>query len=106
MSNLNVKFEIAQSIIMKVSETYSFESDRICNLLSQIQMVRNEPSPKIKILDLNTVNVLKLIIKFLSKKDLLEVVCLNKLTNKEILPLATYFSLRVSGDIKAIRQAH
>ena len=46
MSNLAVSSKIAKSVIMQISEHYMLESDRVCTLLSQIQIERRGTESK------------------------------------------------------------
>jgi hypothetical protein len=92
MSNLAVSSGIAKSIIIKISEHYMLESDRICTLLSQIQVEReNQPSQK---KSLKKSQIFVLILPFLTLEENKTLLTLNKSLNIYLQPRVYHYWLR------------
>lgn len=107
MSNLNVTPQIAHSIILQIANRYSMEPDRICTLLSQIQLVRTGAKRKLKRFALSFAEILLRVIPFLQAKDCINLLCLNKSCNEKLSGTVAYHWLQVTTQNESmIRKAH
>lgn len=107
MSNLNVSPIIAQEVILELAKNYKLEADRICTLLSQIQLEKNSVKPKKKTTNVTNVLILKQTLPFLNKKELVTLLLLNKSINSSLRPRVTYSLIQHrQGDASAIRRIH
>ena len=107
MSNLNVSSQIAHSVIMKISEHYLLEPDRICTLLSQVQLEHAQPQIKKQSKTLSKMCIFKLAIPFLQATDCVTLICLNKHFSEKLAGIITYAWLQITQRNEIpIRQAH
>lgn len=106
MSNLCVNSYLAKSIILKISEHYLLESDRICTLLSQIHVERSKAKRK-SLKNVGVVYVYTLIIPYLRPREMVVMMRLNKQMNLELGAFVYHYLLRTPIDDKdELRKRH
>ncbi|OMJ91649.1 hypothetical protein SteCoe_5804 [Stentor coeruleus] len=107
MSNLSVPSKIAQSIVMKIADNYMLEADRICTLLSQIQVERETSPQKKRISRVFNQKILRLVLEYLNPIETLNLLTLNKTFKTYLQPYVYYdFLYTKRGNAEKIRKKH
>lgn len=106
MSNLSVSSRLAKSIIIKISEHYMLESDRVCTLLSQIQVERKKFNKK-KSRVVGKFDLFTMVIPYLLPNEAILLLGLNRELNSTLTPLVYHHLLRIPGLNKGeLRKKH